>query len=69
MKRGNRNTANKERDVNALEGVRSPPSKVKTPNEMTVTKTGMLFRINPLHCKIETHQSCNKIKRNASKSK
>jgi len=51
MKRGNRRTANRESDVKALAGVRSPPSKVKTPNVITVTKTGMLFSINPLHCR------------------
>lgn len=50
MKRGNRSTENRESDVKALAGVRSPPSKVNTPNVITVTKTGMLFRINPLHC-------------------
>ena len=50
MKRGNRSTANRESDVKALAGVKFPPSKVKTPNDITVTKTGMLFSINALHC-------------------
>lgn len=53
MNRGNRRTANRESDVKALAGVKSPPSKVKTPKEITVTKTGMLFRINELHCQEE----------------
>lgn len=51
MNRGNRSTANRESDVNALAGVRSPPSKVNNPNEITVTTTGMLFSKNPLHWK------------------
>lgn len=37
--------------MNALAGVRFPPSKVYNPKEITVTTTGMLFSINPLHCK------------------
>lgn len=45
MKRGKRNTANNDRDVNALAGVRSPPSRENTPNEMTITTTGILFRM------------------------
>jgi len=49
--RGNRSTANRESDVKALAGVKSPPSNVNTPNEITVTKTGMEFSINELHCK------------------
>lgn len=52
MNRGKRSTANKESDVNALAGVRSPPSKVNIPNEITVTTTGILLSIKPLHCKI-----------------
>lgn len=51
MNRGNRSTANRESDVNALAGVRSPPSKVNIPNEITVTTTGMLFSIKLLNCK------------------
>jgi len=53
MKRGNRSTTNRESDVKALAGVKSPPSNVNTPNEITVTKTGMLFSINELHCQEE----------------
>ena len=51
MNRGKRSTANKESDVNARAGVRSPPSSVNNPNEVTVTRTGRLFSINPLNCK------------------
>ena len=51
MKRGKRSTANKESDVNALAGVKFPPSNVNIPKDITVTKTGMLFSMNPLHCK------------------
>lgn len=51
MKRGKRSTANKESDVNALAGVRVFPRKVNIPNEITVTKTGMLVSINPFNCK------------------
>jgi len=36
--------------VNALAGVNSPPSKVNTPKEVTVTRTGMLFSIKLLSC-------------------
>lgn len=43
MNNGNRSTANSERDVNALAAVRSPPSKVNVPNEITITRTGILF--------------------------
>lgn len=53
MNKGKRRTAKRERDVNALAGVKSPPSKVNMPNEITVTTTGMLFSIKPLHCKQE----------------
>lgn len=53
MKRGNRSTENRESDVKALAGVKSPPSKVNTPNEITVTKTGMLFSINEFNCQKE----------------
>lgn len=53
MKRGNRSTANRESDVKALAGVKSPPRNVKTPNETTVTRTGMLFSINPFNCQKE----------------
>lgn len=52
MKRGKRKTANSESDVNAFAGVRSPPSSENTPKDITVTITGMLFRIKELHCKI-----------------
>ena len=51
MKRGKRSTANRDRDVNALAGVRFPPSKVYIPNEITVTITGMLFSMKLLHYK------------------
>ena len=51
MNKGKRKTENSERDVNAFAGVRSPPSKEYTPNDITVTKTGMLLRIKELHCK------------------
>ena len=51
MNKGKRSTAKRERDVNALAGVKSPPSKVNKPNETTVTTTGMLFSIKLLHCK------------------
>lgn len=51
MNNGKRSTENKESDVNALAGVRSPPSKVNTPNEITITTTGILFNIKLLHCK------------------
>lgn len=53
MNRGKRNTANKERDVNAFEGVKSPPRRVNIPNEITVTREGMLFTINIFNCKKE----------------
>lgn len=45
MKSGKRNTANKDRAVNALAGVRSPPSRENTPNDITITTTGILFRM------------------------
>lgn len=51
MKSGKRSTANKERDVKALAGVRSPPSKVNTPNETTITKTGILFNMKLFNCR------------------
>ena len=51
INRGNRRTANRESDVNALAGVRSPPSRVNIPNEITITTTGMLFSIKTLNCK------------------
>lgn len=47
---GIRNTANRERDVKALAGVKSPPSNVKIPNDITVTITGMLFSMKLLNC-------------------
>lgn len=50
MNSGNRRTAKRERDVNALAGVRSPPSKVNIPKEITVTTTGMLFSMKPFNC-------------------
>jgi len=67
MKRGNRSTANRESDVKALAGVKSPPSKVNTPNEITVTKTGMLFSINELHCQEEFNKEM-KSRSNAGKN-
>lgn len=51
MNKGKRKTANNESDVNAFAGVKSPPSKENTPNDITVTTTGMLFRIKELNCK------------------
>lgn len=51
--KGNRSTAKRDNDVNALAGVKSPPRKVKAPNEITVTTTGMLFNTKLLNCKIE----------------
>lgn len=51
MNRGKRSTAKRESDVNALAGVRSPPSNVNTPNETIVTRTGMLFSMNIFNCK------------------
>ncbi len=60
MNKGKRSTANREREVNALAGVRSPPSKVNIPNEITVTTTGVLFSINPFHCK--TRERVSKMK-------
>lgn len=51
MKSGKRSTANNERDVNALAGVRSPPSKVNTPKETTITKTGILFNMKLFNCR------------------
>ena len=62
MNKGKRNTAKSERDVNALAGVKFPPSKVYTPNETTVTTTGMLFSINLLHCKTREKVSTDFIK-------
>lgn len=38
--------------MKALAGVNSPPRKVKHPKEITVTRTGMLFSIKLLHCKV-----------------
>lgn len=52
MNRGNLNTANNESEVNAFAGVKSPPRRVYTPNEATVTNTGMVFRMKLLNCKI-----------------
>jgi hypothetical protein len=50
MKSGNLKTANNEREVNAFAGVKSPPSREYTPNETTVTTTGILFRIKLFSC-------------------
>lgn len=50
MNNGKRKTANNESDVNAFAGVKSPPSKENNPNDTTITMTGMLLRINMLHC-------------------
>lgn len=62
MNRGNLKTANNESDVNALAGVKSPPRREYTPNEATVTKTGMLFSMKLLNCKakLTTSQGLNK---------
>lgn len=51
MFKGNRNTENRESEVNARAGVKCPPSKVNNPKEVTVTTTGMLFSIKLLNCK------------------
>lgn len=51
MFKGNRNTENRDSDVNARAGVKCPPSNVNTPKEVTVTTTGMLFSIKLLNCK------------------
>lgn len=51
MFKGNRSTAKRESDVNALAGVKSPPRKVNIPNDVSVTTTGMLFSIKLLNCK------------------
>lgn len=48
---GKRRTANNESDVNAFAGVKSPPSRENSPNDTTITMTGILLRINMLHCK------------------
>ena len=53
MSRGNRSTANSESDVNALDGVKSPPKAVNNPKAVTVTKTGMLFSMKLFNCKIK----------------
>lgn len=53
MFKGNLRTAKRESEVNALAGVKSPPSKVNAPNETTVTTTGMLFSIKLLNCNRE----------------
>lgn len=50
MLRGYRSIENRESDVNALAGVKSPPSKVNAPNEIAVTKAGMLFSKKLLNC-------------------
>lgn len=52
MKRGNRKTANSEIEVNALAGVRSPPSRVNIPNEITITITGILLSMKLLNCNV-----------------
>lgn len=51
MKRGKRKTANNDKDVKALAGVKSPPSKVNSPNETTITTTGMLLSMKLFSCK------------------
>lgn len=51
MFKGFRSTAKSESDVNALAGVKSPPSRVNAPNETTVTTTGMLLSMKLLNCK------------------
>ena len=53
MLRGDLRTEKRERDENALAGVNSPPNRTKTPNETTVTTTGVLFSIKLLNCKQE----------------
>jgi hypothetical protein len=50
MFRGVVKTWNRESDVNAFAGVKSPPSKVNVPNETSVTITGMMFSIKLLNC-------------------
>lgn len=49
-KNGNRSTANKDSDVNAFAGVRTPPNNENSPNETTITTTGILFKTKLLHC-------------------
>lgn len=61
MNRGNRSTANSEIEVKALAGVKFPPSKVNMPNEMTVTTTGMLFRMKPFNCQMRETLENNKL--------
>lgn len=51
IKSGNRKTANKESDVNALAGVKSPPRSENIAKETTVTITGILFSIKLFSCK------------------
>ena len=53
IKSGNLKTANNEREVNAFAGVKSPPRREYTPNETTVTTTGILFRIKLFSCNKE----------------
>lgn len=50
MNRGNRSTWNNESDVNALAGVKSPPSSENIPKDTTVTITGILFNIKLFNC-------------------
>lgn len=50
INRGKRSTANNESEVNALAGVKSPPSSVNIPKETTVTNTGILFSIKVFNC-------------------
>ena len=47
---GYRSIAKRESVVNALAGVKSPPSNVKIPNDINVTTTGMLLKIKLLNC-------------------
>lgn len=50
MFKGNLRIAKRESDEKALAAVKFPPSKVKPPNEITVTRTGMLFSMKLLNC-------------------
>ena len=61
MYKGYRSIAKRESDVNALAGVRSPPSKVNDPNEVTVTIIGMLFSMKVLHCEWGNKSGNNKL--------
>lgn len=68
MNRGNLRTANSDRDVNALAGVRFPPSRVNIPNEITITTTGILLSMKLFNCKF-TKTGCLRWRKEATDSK